>query len=92
MTVNSRPSLVLLVAVVVVADLTAAAKFEDNFDGDQLDANKWSFQTGNEDGGWGNQELETYTEQNVQIKNGNLVSGAILFGKIGASKLFFFFL
>jgi beta-glucanase (GH16 family) len=42
--------------------------------GSAPNSTKWSYDTGSR-GGWGNQELETYTSrpQNVQIQNGNLV-------------------
>ena len=42
-------------------------------DGSAPDATKWAIQTGG--GGWGNNELESYTSrpQNVQVSGGNLV-------------------
>ncbi len=42
-------------------------------DGELPDASKWKMETGG--GGWGNQELETYTDraENVQQRGGNLV-------------------
>jgi beta-glucanase (GH16 family) len=51
--------------------------WSDEFEGEQLDAEKWSCMTG--DGteygipGWGNNELEYYREENVQVSGGNLV-------------------
>lgn len=56
--------------------------WQDEFDGEKLDANKWRHETGNGfwSGttwieGWGNQELEYYTdrEKNVRLENGLLV-------------------
>ncbi len=52
--------------------------WSDEFNGSALDLKKWSYQTG--DGcdqgvnncGWGNNELESYTQQNVQVSNGTL--------------------
>ncbi len=46
-------------------------------DGSSPDPSKWAFDVGG--GGWGNQELETYTSrtQNAQIQGGNLVITAI---------------
>jgi len=46
-------------------------------DGSLPDPSKWMIETGG--GGWGNNELESYTArpQNVQIRNGNLVINAI---------------
>jgi beta-glucanase (GH16 family) len=45
--------------------------------GSAPDGTKWSYDLGG--GGWGNQELESYTSrtQNVQIQNGNLVITAL---------------
>ena len=49
--------------------------FEDNFDGATLDTSKWNIQTG--DGcpdlcGWGNNELQTYSADNIDIADGVL--------------------
>src|SRR5271169_3936809 len=46
-------------------------------DGSAPDATKWAIQTGG--GGWGNNELESYTARtaNVQVSGGNLVITAI---------------
>lgn len=53
--------------------------FNDEFDGGKLDTNKWSYDEGfllEEDdintAGWGNQELEYYTRDNVSVKDGKL--------------------
>ena len=45
--------------------------WEQNFDA-ALDTEIWNFETGN-NGGWGNQELQYYTEDNVSVQDGNLV-------------------
>lgn len=55
-----------------------ALLWSDEFDGSSLDANKWSYQTGNGCPslcGWGNSEQEYYTNSanNVYISNGVLV-------------------
>ncbi len=55
--------------------------WEDNFEDPELDQTKWSYDTGNgfvqPDGnyvpGWGNQELQYYSEDNVTIEDGKLV-------------------
>ena len=49
----------------------------DEFNGSTLDASKWSHQTGA--GGWGNNELQTYTSStaNSYVANGNLNIKAI---------------
>lgn len=39
--------------------------FEDNFDGDELNTDVWSFDTGG--GGWGNRELQTYRSSNATV-------------------------
>ncbi|MGM0523109.1 MAG: carbohydrate binding domain-containing protein [Bacillota bacterium] len=55
--------------------------FEDNFEGDTLDTDIWSYDIGNgffePDGtfvpGWGNQELQSYQEDNVRVEDGQLI-------------------
>jgi len=54
--------------------------WSDEFDGTEVDLNKWEFQTG--DGcplgicGWGNNELQWYQEENTSVENGILtISG-----------------
>ena len=48
----------------------------DEFDGNSLDFNNWSYQIG--DGcdiglcGWGNNELQSYQQDNVEVANGEL--------------------
>lgn len=53
--------------------------FNDEFDGTSLDTSKWSYDEGfllDENdintAGWGNQELEYYTRDNVSVKEGSL--------------------
>ncbi len=49
--------------------------WDDEFnqpDGSSPDPTKWSFNIGN-NGGWGNNELETYTTTNARIQGGQLV-------------------
>jgi beta-glucanase (GH16 family) len=47
--------------------------WQDEFDGTQIDASSWGFDTGGE--GWGNNELEYYTDrpENASVSGGNLV-------------------
>ena len=45
--------------------------WSDEFDGPNIDATKWNFETGG--GGWGNNEREYYQSDNATISNGNLV-------------------
>src|SRR3989454_10310705 len=48
-------------------------------DGSSPDASKWTFDTGVGGNGWGNNELETYTNRtkNAQTQGGNLVITAV---------------
>ncbi|MFD1095007.1 family 16 glycosylhydrolase [Salegentibacter chungangensis] len=51
--------------------------WSDEFDGDgTLNSDKWNFETGNNDG-WGNQELQYYTEENAVIEDGILKINAV---------------
>ena len=45
----------------------------DEFDGDALDTDTWNYETGNGTNGWGNGEVQYYTEDNVTVQDGNLV-------------------
>jgi beta-glucanase (GH16 family) len=49
--------------------------WNDEFSGDKIDPNTWNFEIGNGDNGWGNHELEYYTNspKNVFVSNGNLI-------------------
>lgn len=48
--------------------------WSDEFNGTSLDMNNWTYEVGNGIDGWGNQELEIYTEgKNLKFENGNLV-------------------
>lgn len=42
----------------------------DEFEGDQLDVDKWNFEIGGH--GWGNQELQYYTYTNHEVSDGTL--------------------
>ncbi|MEM9822714.1 MAG: glycoside hydrolase family 16 protein [Bacteroidota bacterium] len=49
--------------------------FEDNFDTDgPLNTASWNFELGNGNGGWGNNELQNYTdrEENIKVEDGML--------------------
>ncbi|MFD0977125.1 glycoside hydrolase family 16 protein [Salinimicrobium gaetbulicola] len=46
--------------------------WEDNFDAASLDTNTWNIETGNNNG-WGNEEDQYYTADNVTVQDGNLV-------------------
>lgn len=49
--------------------------WNDEFDGAALDQSAWNYETGNGSNGWGNNELEYYTNsaKNSFLSNGNLI-------------------
>ena len=49
--------------------------WNDEFSGNSLDGATWNYETGNGSGGWGNNELEYYTNstKNAFVSNGNLI-------------------
>lgn len=49
--------------------------WSDEFSGSAIDASAWNFEIGNGSGGWGNNELEYYTNssKNAFVSNGNLI-------------------
>ena len=47
--------------------------FEDNFDGNSLDATTWTHETGTGTNGWGNFELQSYTPDNTTLQDGHLI-------------------
>jgi beta-glucanase (GH16 family) len=49
--------------------------WSDEFSGNSLDLNSWNQEVGNGSGGWGNNELESYTNstRNTFVSNGNLI-------------------
>lgn len=59
--------------------------WHDEFDGDALDMDRWSYQTGTRDdyGGnqgpvnWGNDEMQYYSEDNVEVADGMLTITAV---------------
>lgn len=52
-----------------------ALVWSDEFSGSNLDLNSWNQEIGNGSGGWGNNELEYYTnsQKNTLISSGNLI-------------------
>lgn len=46
--------------------------WSDEFDGEQLDEEYWNYELGN-NGGWGNNELQNYTRENTEVKDGYLI-------------------
>ena len=51
------------------------AVWADEFEGQALDPATWNYEIGNGDGGWGNNELEFYTDrqENVRLVDGQLI-------------------
>ena len=50
--------------------------WQDEFNSNHLNESEWTFQVGTGDGGWGNHELEYYTNnrhENTRVENGHLV-------------------
>ncbi|MDT0651785.1 glycoside hydrolase family 16 protein, partial [Autumnicola edwardsiae] len=47
--------------------------WSDEFDGDVLDTDTWNYEIGNGTNGWGNGEVQYYTEENVSVQDGNLM-------------------
>jgi len=47
--------------------------WSDEFDGDKLDLTKWDYQIGTGYNGWGNNEEQYYTKDNVSVANGSLI-------------------
>ncbi|MDH3895292.1 MAG: glycoside hydrolase family 16 protein, partial [Chromatiales bacterium] len=59
----------------VIPDIEWQLAFEDEFEGDSLDTTKWNIDTG--DGcpdlcGWGNNEEQVYSEDNITVAGGIL--------------------
>jgi len=46
--------------------------WKDDFNGDALNSNDWTFELGNGDDGWGNAELQYYKQENTTVKDGFL--------------------
>lgn len=43
--------------------------WEDNFDGESVDTSKWTFEVGRGKNGWGNNESQTYTNENTYVRD-----------------------
>jgi beta-glucanase (GH16 family) len=74
----------LLLWILMLASVHLSAQnwqvvWHDEFEGESLDEEKWSYQTGtgSEYGltDWGNNELQYYRERNVTVSDGKLYSG-----------------
>lgn len=60
-------------------DITYDLVWADEFDGTSLNTDNWKYEIGTGSGGWGNSELQYYTnkEENVSVNNGTLKINAI---------------
>ena len=67
------------------SDSNWVLKWSDEFDGNQIDMNKWSYELGNWKldangnyitNGWGNNEQQIYTNKNATVKDGKLTIAA----------------
>lgn len=54
-----------------------ALAWNDEFDGEQLNLDDWTFETGTGSNGWGNNELQYYKEENTRVKDGFLIVTAM---------------
>ena len=61
------------------ATTSSTLVWSDEFNGNSIDASKWGFEIGTGSNGWGNNELEYYTdsEKNVSVSDGTLKITAI---------------
>lgn len=76
LTMTAPPFILMLLLLCLLTFPTTMAQlpllWSDEFDSSSMpDANVWSVDTGG--GGWGNAEIQTYSEDNVKVENGNLV-------------------
>jgi beta-glucanase (GH16 family) len=74
---NSRAFIAGMLALACGMGLAHGAwqlTWSDEFNGNSIDTNKWSFDSGAGNNGWGNNELEYYTAQpqNIYVSNGFL--------------------
>ena len=68
----------MFVDYIKVYDLAGYLKWEDDFNGETINKEYWTFEVGNghEEGipGWGNNELQYYTDgDNARVEDGNLI-------------------
>jgi beta-glucanase (GH16 family) len=47
--------------------------WKDEFEGNAVDLGSWSFETGRGGNGWGNNELQYYTDKNASVEQGYLI-------------------
>ncbi len=47
--------------------------WQDEFEGDALNLDNWTFETGTGSNGWGNNELQYYREENTSVEDGYLI-------------------
>lgn len=47
--------------------------WQDEFEGEELSPDNWTFETGTGENGWGNNELQYYKEENTSVQDGYLI-------------------
>lgn len=65
--------IVLCTALFVSVHSNEMILWRDEFEGTELDSSKWCHDLGSGEWGWGNGELQVFTEESVEVKEGNLV-------------------
>jgi beta-glucanase (GH16 family) len=69
--------IVFISLIFVIASVCAEKKlvWEENFNGGSIDRSKFKFETGTGNNGWGNAELQHYTDrsENARVENGHLI-------------------
>ncbi len=74
--VKSSALIILAAGIATAMAENWVLTWADEFNGGSIDRSKWNFEIGN--GGWGNNELEYYTDrsENARVENGNLIISA----------------
>jgi beta-glucanase (GH16 family) len=72
---NQKNKVLMLLIILISCTTQLKAQcprliWSDEFDGTALNLNKWSYQLGGN--GWGNSELQNYTDRNAEVSNGTL--------------------
>jgi beta-glucanase (GH16 family) len=72
---NQKNKALMLLIILILCTMQLKAQcprlvWSDEFDGTALNLNKWSYQLGGN--GWGNSELQNYTDRNAEVSNGTL--------------------
>jgi beta-glucanase (GH16 family) len=65
----------LLLSAILVTGQDKTLVWSDEFNGATINSTYWDYDLGNGEGGWGNQELQYYTDrtENARVEGGNLI-------------------